>query len=58
MYLKKKFRGLDMCLQNFDVETFRYRSLGRQKLCLADNIKICHMEVGFFLWMGKEWNYI
>jgi hypothetical protein len=37
----------DTCLLNFDVETFRYRSLGRRKLWLADNIKMCRMEVGF-----------
>ena len=29
------------------METFRYQSLGKQKLLLADNIKMCRMEVGF-----------
>ena len=45
----KNFPGLDTCLQNFDVENFRYRSLGRQKLWLADNIKMYRMEVGSFV---------
>ena len=53
----ENFCDTDSCLRNFDVETFRYRSLGILKWWLADNIKMCPMEVGFVLWLGREWNW-
>jgi hypothetical protein len=45
--ISEDFRGTDTCLQNFDVETFRYRSLWKRKLWLVDDIKMYVIELTY-----------
>jgi hypothetical protein len=52
--ISEDLRGTDTCLQNFDVETFRYRSLWKRKLWLADDIKMYVIELAFLDVNGME----